>query len=326
MMSETISESTHQPAPKRPPQLPAAFFQTPRPWVVVAFLTYAMTMAFGPGFLSYWLVVHSGWSWLALVLPITALSCVSGFGFYVMAYLGHEGFHFTLMKNQFLSSLIGTWFSSAVAAFFSVGFYLVHSRHHRFTNQENDPDVQLFSQFTSTWRRLLVLRLVNNRVYAKLVIRLLIKNELPEGTQTVFTLKQLKMLGVSNVLAQIFWISLYVAVFMHDTRLGLCLVLLPHIATAFISAAIVFMQHADTGELPSDNARTHSSLWTTLLMGGSNFHLEHHLYPRVPCWRLRSVHAWLEKTNWAETNPRKIEPRFWLGFTYFLGRHKYGLR
>jgi fatty acid desaturase len=289
-------------------------------------MMYAMTLAFGPGLLSYWLVAHSGWSWLALALPVTALSCIAGFGFYVVAYLGHEGFHFTLAKNQLVSSLIGTWFSAAVIAFFSLGFYLVHSRHHRYTNEENDPDFQLFSQFTSTWRRLLVLRFVNNRAYAKLVARLLIKNELPEGTQTVFTLTQLKMLGIANVFAQVFWISLYVMIFMSDVRLGLCLVLLPHIATAFISAAIVFMQHADTGQLPSDNARSHSSPWTTSLMGGSNFHLEHHLYPRVPCWRLPSVHAWLKKTTWADANPLKVEPRFWLGFTYFRGRHRYGWR
>ncbi len=98
-----MSHQAGQSVSKRPPLLPDSFMQTPSPWVVVGFLAYALTMAFGPALLSYWLLVYSGWSMLIVVPAMVVLNCISGFGFYVTAYLGHEGFHFTLTKNQFVS-------------------------------------------------------------------------------------------------------------------------------------------------------------------------------------------------------------------------------
>jgi fatty acid desaturase len=285
-----------------------------------------MALAFGPGLVSYLLVTYSGWSGPALALIVAVLIAIAGFGFYVVGTIAHEGFHFTLARDKWTSALIGTWFSAAVFAFFGLGFYLVHARHHRYTNAPNDPDYQLFSQFTTTWKRLVVLRLVNNRVYVKIVARLLLKNELPEGTVTVFTYAQLKSLAAVNVIAQVFWAGLYVFAFCHDVWLGVFLVLLPHVATAAISAAIVFVQHADTGDQLHDNARTHATPLMTLLMAGTNYHLEHHLYPRVPCWRLRRVHAWLGRTAWASENSPLIERRFWRGLMLFRAQHPYGRR
>ena len=40
--------------------------------------------------------------------------------------------------------------------------------------------------------------------------------------------------------------------------------------------------------------RTNSSPLLTLLYFGNNFHLEHHLYPGVPCYRLPAVHSHLK--------------------------------
>ena len=35
----------------------------------------------------------------------------------------------------------------------------------------------------------------------------------------------------------------------------------------------------------------------TLLFFGNNFHLEHHIYPHVPCYRLPSVHKLLNQSG-----------------------------
>lgn len=311
-------------AQRLPPTLPAHFVEPARSWVTALFVIYAMGLAFGPGLLSYWMIAVAGWPLSASLIPVALLTAVAGFGFYVVGTIAHEGFHFTLARRKLASAFIGTWFSAAVFAFFGVGFYLIHSRHHRHTNAADDPDFQLFSQFNSTWRRLLVLRLVNNRGYLKLVARLLARNELPEGIHTVFSLAELKFLAVVNVLAQLFWIGVYVTLFITDPILGLCVMLLPHLATAAISATIVFVQHGDTGDQLFDNSRTHSSPWATLLMGGTNYHLEHHLYPRVACWRLPKVHRWLRKTEWALKNPLLFEPRFFAGLALVAGRSRYG--
>lgn len=215
-----------------PPPLPASFTEPGRPWASTLFLTYACALTFGPGALSYLLLVHGGVHWLALAVPIAVLSGVAGFGFYVMGTTAHEGFHFTLARNKFLSAALGTWFSAAILAFSGVGFHLVHARHHRDTNGDHDPDYQLFSRFNSTWRRLLVLRFVNNRVYIKLVARLLIRYQLPHDLVSAFKPTELRRLAWLNVVAQMFWIVLYATAFSVEWQLGLCMVLLPHVATA----------------------------------------------------------------------------------------------
>lgn len=141
---------------------------------------------------------------------------------------------------------------------------------------------------------------------------------------TVFTLAELKFLAAVNVAAQLFWIGIYVMLFFADPILGLCVVLVPHLATAIISAVIVFVQHGDTGDQLFNNSRTHSSPWATLLMAGTNYHLEHHLYPRVACWRLPRVHRWLKTTEWARKNPLLVARRFFAGFALVSGNRPYG--
>lgn len=312
------------PVRRLPPALPSKFVEPSRPWVTALFMTYALGLAFGPGLLIYWMVAIADWSSAVVTIPAALLTLIAGFGFYVLGTTAHEGFHFTLARNKLVSALIGTWFSAAVIAFFGVGFYLIHSQHHRHTNKVDDPDLKLFSKFKSTWRRLLILRLANNRGYLKLVLRLLVRSELPQGIHTVFTLSELKFLAIFNVAAQLIWIAIYALLFLADPILGLCVVLLPHLATALVSAAIVFVQHGDTGDRLSNNSRTHSSPWATLLMAGTNYHLEHHLYPRVACWRLPMVHLWLKATEWARENPMLVEPRFFAGFALVSGSRPYG--
>jgi len=310
--------------PQRPPILPSNF-TAPSPLGAKAlFVSYALSMTFVPGLISYLLVTRSGLDRNILSLLVMVLSIISGFGFYVVGHIGHEGFHFTLSTNKLRSALIGTMFSASIIGFSGVGFYLVHSRHHRNTNAPEDPDFQLFSRFSNIWRRLLFLRIINNRYYMSLLFRLLFKSELPPDLHTVFTRSELIQLGWANVLAQLVWVGLYICAFIFDPRLFICTVVLPHLATAVISAAIVFAQHGDTGRSLSNNARTHAHPLVTLLMAGTNYHLEHHLYPRVPCWRLRQVHAWLQKRSWAIQNPLLVEHRFWKGFLYCRTRFSYG--
>lgn len=42
-------------------------------------------------------------------------------------------------------------------------------------------------------------------------------------------------------------------------------------------------------------ARTRTSPFFTALFLGTNYHLEHHLYPSVPCYRLPRVHRILQE-------------------------------
>ena len=48
----------------------------------------------------------------------------------------------------------------------------------------------------------------------------------------------------------------------------------------------------------------------TAVYFGANYHLEHHLYPGVPCYRLHKVHKLLEDSGIYEQVNAPIEPSF----------------
>jgi len=103
--------------PQRPPILPSNF-TAPSPLGAKAlFVSYALSMTFVPGLISYLLVTRSGLDRNILSLLVMVLSIISGFGFYVVGHIGHEGFHFTLSTNKLRSALIGTMFSASIIGF-----------------------------------------------------------------------------------------------------------------------------------------------------------------------------------------------------------------
>lgn len=307
----------------RQPALPPYFEAPGGAFETCAYLAYNVLLTSVSGLLAWWLLT-------TLPLPLAsfpALLCiaVAGFGYYGLGIVSHEGFHFTLSRRKWLSAVIGVVASSTITGFTAIGFHLNHSRHHRYTNVVGDPDYEVLSQFPPSWLRLLYVRVVNNRTYLRITWKLLTRGEIPDGAHSAFSLNELLRLGWFNVAAQAGWIALYLTIFYLNPMIGVCTVVLPLLATAVISGAIIYAQHGDTGTELHDNARSHVAPLVTLLMVGTNYHLEHHLYPRVPCWRLPRVHAWLMMTPWATTGRTLcIEPGFWRGFLMFRRRFSYG--
>ena len=60
---------------------------------------------------------------------------------------------------------------------------------------------------------------------------------------------------------------------------------------------------------------------------GGNHHLEHHLYPAVPQWRLPALHRWLVAQGHYDALPDAsvIDSRLSV-YRYALGRYPYGRR
>src|SRR4051812_42851536 len=101
------------------------------------------------GVFALWLLpVFALHALLASALPVAlklllgaALSLLAGLGFHHFGFVGHEGSHFTLHANRQVSLFLGVLFSSLVPLHLEMGFAVIHLRHHRFTNTEDDPDL-----------------------------------------------------------------------------------------------------------------------------------------------------------------------------------------
>lgn len=294
---------------------PLHHFMEPSGLETARYLAHGLALALLPGTVSLW-AFHATWPWFATVPLIAALSLVGGYGFFMLAGTAHEGFHFTLHRRPQVSALLGIVFSSAIPGFISVGFALSHWRHHRHTNSADDPDCEIFGRFRGFWSRLLLARLAANAAYRRNAWRLIRSSgpydEVDRNGLSVETLRSLTRFNIAWHLAVM---AGFVALGVLRPDVLVFAFLLPLVGTVFITGLNPYQEHVGTGREPVLRARTRTSPILTLLMSGTNYHLEHHLYPRVPCWRLPALHRWLRDTDWYRTRQPVIERSFWRSFS-----------
>jgi len=101
---------------------------------------------------------------MSMPMPIilaVVLGFVSGHGMHLLTFIGHEGIHTNLHRNKYVSVALAVIFTSMVPFFFIIGFGMTHWKHHRFTNQDIDPDAFLLralkaygdiQKMSSKWR------------------------------------------------------------------------------------------------------------------------------------------------------------------------------
>jgi fatty acid desaturase len=292
--------------PQQPdiPQLPNGFSRRST-LSTSLYLGYAIVLAFVPGILAsnVWYSAISA----AIRLPsIAVLVILGGYGIFMLGATGHEGFHFNLHQSRFVSAGLGAFFSSAVPGFLALGFFINHWDHHRFVNATNDPDVVLLQDYRSFFARGVLARLAANRRYINWVFRILARR--PLGKTIPCARDTLLLLAWLNLAAQLWWVSLYAAVLIVAPVSGFIGIILPMLFGLVLSSLNPFLEHAGTGLTKWGCARTRSSRLLTFLMAGTNFHLEHHLYPSVPCWRLPRLHRWLASEGWFVNRTVHIEP------------------
>lgn len=294
-------------APSRPP-IPAAFYAKSRAWAF-AYLLYAAAMFGIPAGLSYLVAtqVDSIILRVALIAPLTALA---GFGLQNMGFVGHEGLHFSLFRNKLTSAMVGIVWASSVITYFEIAFAMQHWNHHRFTNQAADPDVGMVSRYRSWWQRILFTRLTYNLHYMRVLFDMLRGRSWPYRYPLPLPLPTVRKLCWFNLFCALAWISFYAWIAVSWPIAGLVSIALPMLAATLISGMQPYLDHAGTGDETLRNAWSRSSPLMTALYFGSNHHLEHHLYPGVPGYRLPAVHRYLEEQGVLTEAGAPVEPSF----------------
>jgi beta-carotene hydroxylase len=277
---------------------PPSHFLRPSTWQTVAFLSYATALALLPGLAAHrlWLVGGIAWPWL--VLTTLGLLVLSGYGYFLLGISAHEGYHFTLHRRPATSALLGVLFSAVLPGFIGTGFAYSHWHHHRHTNQAGDPDLLQFSRFRGFWSRLLLARLSAVANYRRIALHIVLGQTSDDSDAPQLPAATLRRLCAINIVWQAALVGLALWALLVHTQLALLVFLLPIGVTVMISGLNPFQEHCETGQEVGNRARTRTSWVLTLLMGGTNYHMEHHLYPRIPCWRLPAVHRWLRETPW----------------------------
>lgn len=249
----------------------------------------------------------------ALPLPVQALILLGGamlmgarqLG---LAILNHDGAHFTLHPNKKVNDWVAQWLLNRPLFGGSVlGYRRYHLNHHRFTQQENDPDLHLSAKFPITkqsFRRKLWRDLSGQtglKQYGALIRAALDRGNTQHdisagpgmgGSPSGFWSRFGPNLAINLLLFAGF---AYAGVW----YLYLLLWLLPAFTwERFITRLRNIGEHAvvpDNDDRLRNTRTVLASFWERALVAPYfvNYHLEHHLLVSCPCYRLPQAHQLL---------------------------------
>ncbi|AXA93797.1 fatty acid desaturase [Massilia sp. YMA4] len=302
-------------------RLPAKFHRISHVTTLL-YLAHALVFFLGPAIVAF-AIVDVPMSTPVRIATAIGLGLIGGHGMHLLTFVGHEGMHTNLHRNKYVSAGIALVFASMVPLFMIVGFAMTHWKHHRFTGQEIDPDVQIYSQYRTFWSRFFVARSASVRVYTKNALGMAFGRDWPENTKLPFTPLEMRWIARINAALVLFFVTVYGFIWYHSTWLGFTVMLIPYATLYVLSSMRAYIEH--TGTVPGRyvDSRSYTSPLYTLLFFGSNFHLEHHQYPAVPCYRLPELHRYLKSMRVLEGKNAQVEPTFFGALRYTTGRFQY---
>jgi beta-carotene hydroxylase len=219
------------------------------------------------GALSYWFAV-----------PANAVC------FYVLAHLNHEAFHSNISGSQYKAK----WLNEAIGRFISFVFWFsmpafraIHFAHHRFTN-DRDLDADTWMARKNPVAVALACLTLQMR-YEVQMLRLFRKGVISRRIVIEFYIE--RVMDIALVVAA-FWAGYGFEVVM--------LWLLPAYLTlpflAFFFAYVVHVPHdAEGGKYRNTSVWLARRAWMQPVLNAvfvyQNYHLVHHLHPRIPFYR-----------------------------------------
>ncbi len=287
-----------------------------------------------------WLVFHA-WAVIGIVMTLYAvwpvyLILIPGLFIIAgrqlgLAVLMHDAAHGLLFRSRRLNDTAGQWLAGAPVGGDLYAYRPYHIRHHRFTQQPNDPDLGLSRPFPITrlslarkmLRDLIGWTFVRNKLFLLRVAWATGDGATGDGTtgdagnadgpkwrKRAFRLW--RTLG-TLIAANIAMAGAFAAAGRID--LYLLLWLLPLVTTfQWVTRIRNISEHAmvpetapETGDAMRNTRTTHAGWLERAILAPYwvNYHIEHHLWIWVPCFRLREGHRLLREKGFAE----KMETR-----------------
>jgi fatty acid desaturase len=310
-------------AARKKPPLPPELAK--KSWVGAGlFVGFATAMWLVPASLAFLIATQAGWPVWARVLLWLPCCLLAAQGLHLLGWVGHEGFHFNLHENKRRSAVAGLLFSSMIMSFMQIGASISHKTHHALTNRVGDPDIDILRRFRTFGSRLLLGRVTCNRIYLVNTLRMLLGRPFPEyWAHPPFRWPTMRRLAWLNVMASLSFMTAYAVLAWHEPLGALAAIAAPHVVGVLYTGLRSYVEHAGTATGDFVDARTRTAPFFSLWYYFNNYHLEHHLYPSVPCYRLPVVHAWLRAGGHLDGDHVAIEPTVTGAYAYTLGRHQY---
>lgn len=318
----TLKAESARPSPLiTRPRLPPEFHRV-NPLSVLLYLAHALGFFAVPVCFAN-IVVHLN-APLALRLPLSiALGVIAGHGLHLLTFVGHEGLHTNLHRNKYVSAALALLFCTPVPFFFIVGYSVTHWKHHRFAGQKSDPDAQIFSKYRNFFSRFFLGRSKGVRIYVKNAVLLAFGLKMPEGTKLPFTERELRWLARFNIALGICALAFYARLISKDPFLGAVVVGVPYLSLYVLTCLRAYIEHSGTTPGQFRDSRSYTSPIYTALFYGGNFHLEHHLYPAVPSYRLPALHAYLASLGMFGKMGANVETSFFGALRFTTSKYQY---
>lgn len=266
---------------------------------------------------STWLIVHC-WgvilgTWIAVGIwthPVTVLLgiLVVGTRQLGLGILMHDGAHLRLYRNKRLNDWVCEWILSRPLLGASVdGYRKYHLQHHRFTQQPEDPDLGLSRPFPiprASLRRKMLRDLTGQTGIKQYGAQIRSAFAGPEAAgRLARTRNGLRRLG-PNLLINLGFFAGFAAA--GEWYLYFLLWWVPALTwNRLVTRIRNIGEHAAVpdDDDPLRNTRTtRAGLLERAFLAPYfvNYHLEHHLFVSIPCYRLRQAHRLLLAKGWGE--------------------------
>ncbi len=247
------------------------------------------------------------WASVAVPNPLVWLSAVIIIGGRQLglAILMHDAAHGLLHPNKPVNDFVGHWLCGAPIGVPLAAYRDYHLKHHRFTQQPEDPDLILSAPFPvsrASLRRKFIRDLTGQTFLKQFGTELLTamsKNpaasqaEVKRARRTAFAQELTNLiLFIGLWLVGAGWY--YFLWFIARASVYLLVLRIRNIA-----------EHAcmSTGANPFSHARTTKANWLERALVAPyfvNYHSEHHLFMYLPCYRLAGMHRALSAKNLTE--------------------------
>lgn len=222
-----------------------------------------------------------------------------------LAVLMHDAGHGMLFKTPILNTLLGNWLVAHILFLDVQQYGKQHNYHHAYAGTPNDPDINNFKAYpiNSSSLRRKIARDLAGITGIKFFIGLALNKTglMDKGAQQwpliakgILVNSLLFLLLWSFNVAALYW--LWMMAFLTSYMLFL------RIRQVAEHGAVRSAQSKD----PREFTRTTVVNWLgKLLLAPANvhYHVEHHLLPNVPCYRLPQLHRELVKTGFFEKHP-----------------------
>lgn len=276
-------------------------------WKGAALVVHCWAVIFGSIALAIW---AGHWlAWLAAVVIVGGRQLG-------LAILMHDAAHGHMHPRRKINNFLGQWATGVAVGTDLHAYRTYHLTHHRYTQQDEDPDLILSAPFPTTRASLLrkTLRDLSGLTFLKQrggQLLMAVKGMSPGAKeQNVFVGKSF----LRFLLAQAVLIALSFASGQGIWPYLLWLIALATTFQLFLRIRNI-AEHACTktgSDDPFTHARTTQAGWmarATVAPYWVNYHSEHHLFMGVPCYHLKAAHALLMEKGMGDR--MTLAPGYW---------------